>query len=187
MKKKNVLLQLFISTLYLSAFTFGGGYVIITLMKKKFVDEFHWIDEDEMLDLVAIAQSAPGAIAVNGAIVIGYKLKGVKGLIVSVLGTIIPPFTILSIVSIFYSLFKDNIWVNAMLSGMQAGVGAVIAMVVYEMACGILKEKSVLLNMIMVGAFIASYILNINIIIIIATCAFIGVVETFIRKEMKSA
>ena len=57
--------KIFISTLYLSAFTFGGGYVIVTLMKKKFVDEYHWIEEDEMLDLVAIAQSSPGAIAVN--------------------------------------------------------------------------------------------------------------------------
>ena len=75
--KKEVLFKLFISTLYLSAFTFGGGYVIVTLMKKKFVDELQWIEEDEMLDLVAIAQSAPGAIAVNGAIVVGYKLAGI--------------------------------------------------------------------------------------------------------------
>ena len=58
--KKNVLAKLFLSTLYLSAFTFGGGYVIVTLLKKKFVDEYHWIEENEMLDLVAIAQSAPG-------------------------------------------------------------------------------------------------------------------------------
>ena len=65
--KKNVLRKLFLSTLYLSAFTFGGGYVIVTLMKKKFVDQYHWIEEDEMLDLVAIAQSAPGPIAVNGS------------------------------------------------------------------------------------------------------------------------
>ena len=64
--KAKVLWKLFISTLYLSAFTFGGGYVIVTLMKKKFVDDLHWIDEKEMLDLVAIAQSSPGAIAVNG-------------------------------------------------------------------------------------------------------------------------
>ena len=74
--KKQLLIKLFISTLYLSAFTFGGGYVIITLMKDKFVDQYHWIDEQEMLDLVAIAQSAPGPIAVNGAIVVGYKLAG---------------------------------------------------------------------------------------------------------------
>ena len=70
---KNKLVKLFFSTLYLSAFTFGGGYVIVSLMRKKFVDNYHWIDEDEMLDLVAIAQSAPGPIAVNGAIVVGYK------------------------------------------------------------------------------------------------------------------
>lgn len=76
-KKRDVLLKIFVSTLYLSAFTFGGGYVIVTLMKKKFVDEYRWIEEDEMLDLTAIAQSAPGAIAVNGAIVIGYKLAAV--------------------------------------------------------------------------------------------------------------
>lgn len=77
--KAKVLWKLFISTLYLSAFTFGGGYVIVTLMKKKFVDDLHWIDEKEMLDLVAIAQSSPGAIAVNGAIVVGYKLAGIAG------------------------------------------------------------------------------------------------------------
>ena len=67
--KKKMLFHLFISTLYLSTFTFGGGYVIVSLLKKKFVDEYHWIENDEMLDLVAIAQSAPGAIAVNGAII----------------------------------------------------------------------------------------------------------------------
>ena len=74
-QQKKVLWKIFISTLYLSAFTFGGGYVIVSLMKKKFVDELHWIEEKEMLDLVAIAQSSPGAIAINGAIVVGYKLR----------------------------------------------------------------------------------------------------------------
>lgn len=81
----SLLAKLFISTLYLSAFTFGGGYVIVTLMKKKFVDEYHWIDEQEMLDLVAIAQSSPGAIAVNGAIVVGYKLAGRAGVLLSLI------------------------------------------------------------------------------------------------------
>ena len=79
MKKKNLLWKLFVSTFYISVFTFGGGYVIVSLMKKKFVDEYHWIEEEEMLDLIAIAQSSPGAIAVNGAIVVGYKLAGMIG------------------------------------------------------------------------------------------------------------
>ena len=78
-KKSKTLLKIFITTLYLSAFTFGGGYVIVSLMKKKFVDENHWIEQDEMLDLVAIAQSSPGPIAINGAIAVGYKLCGTGG------------------------------------------------------------------------------------------------------------
>ena len=96
MNNKKKYFKIFLSTLYLSAFTFGGGYVIITLLKQKFVDELHWIDNDEMLDLVAIAQSSPGAIAVNGAIVVGYKLAGIPGVLVSVLGAVLPPFIILS-------------------------------------------------------------------------------------------
>ena len=139
--KSKVLQKLFLSTLYLSAFTFGGGYVIVTLMKKKFVDEYHWIEENEMLDLVAIAQSSPGPIAVNGAIVVGYKLAGMIGVLVSIIGTIIPPFLIISVISVCYQAFRDNFFVSQMLEGMQAGVGAVIASVTYEMGAGVVKEK----------------------------------------------
>ena len=101
--------KLFFSMVYLSTFTFGGGYVIVTLMQKKFVDEYHWINRDEMLDLVAIAQSAPGAIAVNGAIVVGYKIAGILGIIVSVIATILPPFIIISVVSLFYFLSQRGL------------------------------------------------------------------------------
>ena len=90
-KQDKKLWKIFWSTFYLSAFTFGGGYVIVSLMKKKFVDEYHWIEEEEMLDLVAIAQSAPGAIAVNGAIVIGYKLAGIAGILTAIAETVILP------------------------------------------------------------------------------------------------
>ena len=99
--KGYVLRKLFFACLYLSTFTFGGGYVIVTLLKEKFVDHYHWIEEDEMLDLVAIAQSSPGAIAVNGAIIVGYKLAGIPGMLVSVIGAIIPPMVILSVISVF--------------------------------------------------------------------------------------
>ena len=112
--KKQLLKKLFFSTLYLSTFTFGGGYVIVSLMKTKFVDELHWIDESEMLDLIAIAQSSPGAVAVNGAIVVGYKLSGIPGVICSILGAIIPPFFIISIISGFYTLFQKNEAVQAL-------------------------------------------------------------------------
>ena len=153
MNRKHVLWKLFVSTLYLSAFTFGGGYVIVTLMKEKFVDELHWMEEDEMLDLIAIAQSAPGAIAVNGAIVVGYKLAGLLGALVAIVATIIPPFVIITVISYFYELFRDNFIVSKLLAGMQAGVGAVIASVVWDMGGGILKQKSAVSDFIMLAAF----------------------------------
>lgn len=181
--KKKILLKLFLSTLYLSTFTFGGGYVIITLMKKKFVDDYHWIDDNEMLDLVAIAQSAPGPIAVNGAIVVGYKLAGVPGLLLAIMGTIIPPFVILSVISLFYEAFKSNIWVSLMLSGMQAGVGAVIASVVYDMGKGVVKEKNAVSILIMLAAFIAVYAVGISVIYVILACGLLGAVRTMVSER----
>ena len=176
--KKKLLIRLFLSTLTLSAFTFGGGYVIITLMKRKFVDDYHWIDEAEMLDLVAIAQSAPGPIAVNGAIVIGYKVAGAAGLLVSVLGTVLPPFFILSAISACYAVFRSNEIVGMVLSGMQAGVGAVIASVVYDMGKGVVKEKDIFNDIIMAAAFVLTCFLNVNVIIVILSCGVIGVLRT---------
>lgn len=100
--------KLFLSSFLISAVTFGGGYVIVTFFKKKYVDEYKWIDEKEMLDLIAIAQASPGAIAVNGAIITGYKICGVLGAAVAVLATILPPFIIIAAVSAAYNAFKDN-------------------------------------------------------------------------------
>ena len=90
-KKSKVLRKLFFSTLYLSTFTFGGGYVIVTLMKNKFVDELHWIDEEEMMDLVAISQSSPGPLAINASILVGYRMAGVVGALITILATALPP------------------------------------------------------------------------------------------------
>lgn len=183
--KKQVLGKLFLSTLYLSAFTFGGGYVIVTLMKQKFVDELHWIEEDEMLDLVAIAQSAPGAIAVNGAIVVGYKLAGIVGALVAILATIIPPFLIISLISYFYEIFRDNFIVSKLLAGMQAGVGAVIASVVWDMGGGVVKQKSAASIVIMLAAFVAACVFRMNVVYIILTCIAIGVIRTLIAGRRK--
>lgn len=180
---KRLLWKLFAATLYLSAFTFGGGYVIVTLMKKKFVDEYHWIEENEMLDLVAIAQSSPGAIAVNGAIVVGYKLAGIPGTLVAILGTILPPFVIIIVISVCYNAFRNNYYVAQMLSGMQAGVGAVIASVTYDMGAPMVKEKESMSLFIMAGAFIAACVLEINVIYIVITCGLLGVIQTVLAKR----
>lgn len=177
-RKTSLWFRLFWATFSLSAFTFGGGYVIITLMKKKFVNEYHWIEEDEMLDLVAIAQSAPGAIAVNGAIVVGYKLAGIAGVILCVAAAILPPFLIISLISLFYDAFRQNQIVAWMLSGMQSGVAAVIVSVVYEMIGSLMqKEKRTESTLILIVAFAANAWLKINVIYIILACIGIGLVK----------
>ncbi len=174
--------KLFFSTLYLSAFTFGGGYVIVSLLKKKFVDELHWVEEEEMLDLVAIAQSSPGAIAVNGAIVIGYRLAGIPGVLVAVLGAVLPPFVILTVISLFYRAFQASFVVQAMLSGMKSGVSAVILSVVYDMMAGVVKEKDPLLWLVLLGSFLANYILGVNVVYIILCVILLGLVQTLWRE-----
>ena len=114
--------KLFSSVFMLSACTFGGGYVIVPLMRKKFVEDLHWIEEGEMMDLVAIAQSSPGAIAVNASISIGYRCAGILGAIVAVIGTVLPPLVILTVISYCYEAFIQIRWIQLMLFGMQAGV-----------------------------------------------------------------
>ena len=185
-KKQKILRKLFLSTLYLSAFTFGGGYVIVTLMKDKFVDKYHWIEENEMLDLIAIAQSAPGAIAVNGAIVVGYKLAGIVGVLTAILGTVLPPFLIISVISVFYQMFCDNFIISQLLDGMQAGVGAVIASVVWDMGSEIVKKKSVPSIVIMIAAFLAACVLKISIIYIILGCILIGIARTLLAGRNRA-
>ena len=184
-EKRKMLEKLFWSTMYLSAFTFGGGYVIVTLMKDKFVDKYYWIEENEMLDLIAIAQSAPGAIAVNGAIVVGYKLAGIAGVLTAIFGTVLPPFLIISVISVFYQMFRDNFVIRQLLDGMQAGVGAVIASVVWDMAVGITKKKEWTSIVIMAAAFIASYVMGIPVVYIVLICITMGVFRTIPAERRK--
>ena len=187
MKKAHVLFRIFISTLYLSALTFGGGYVIVTQKKKKFVDQYHWIRQEEMLDLIAIAQSSPGAIAVNGAIVVGYKLAGLTGALTAILATVIPPFLIIWVIALFYDAFRSNRIISLLLEGMQSGVAAVIAAVVYEMAAGIVTGKDACSILILAGSFTASCVFGLNAAYIAAACVLLGVFRTLAGRREKKA
>ena len=185
--RASVLWQLFASMLYISAFTFGGGFVIITFMKRKFVDEKHWIDEQEMLDLTALAQSCPGAIAVNAAILVGWRVGGWLGMAAAVLGTIIPPMVILSAISFFYAAFAANPYVALVLRGMQAGVAAVILDVVCSLGVKVVKGRSWVDIAILVAAFAATFFFKVNVIYIIVAAALIGVVRILWMKRKEAA
>ena len=185
---KKTLIKLFLSTFQLSACTFGGGFVIIPLMRKKFVEELHWIEEQEMMDLTAIAQSSPGAIAVNASILVGYHVAGLVGALITVLGTVLPPLIIISVISFFYTAFRDNTIVNMTMTGMLAGVAAVICDVVITMGKGIFQKKRILPIAVLSVSFIAIRFWEINIILIILICAVIGAVDTLYmeRKERRA-
>lgn len=175
---KNIYKKLFFTVFKISACTFGGGFVIIPLMRRKFVEELGWIEEQEMMDLTAIAQSSPGAIAVNASILIGYHVAGFTGAMITVLGTVLPPLTIISLISLFYQAFRDNIIVNMAMAGMLAGVAAVICDVVINMIKNIMKQKRILPLLMLAGAFTATYFFKVNIFVIILVCGIIGAVDT---------
>lgn len=174
---------LFTSLLYISAFTFGGGFVIVTFMKRRFVDKLGWLDEQEMLDMTALAQSSPGPIALNAAIQVGWRVGGAVGMVIATIATILPPMIILTVVSIFYSAFANNEYAALVLKGMQAGVAAVIADVVCDLGGKVLKTKSWIHIVLMLAAFIATYFLNINVIFVILASALIGVILSLIDRR----
>ena len=180
---KQKLRALFFSTLYISAFTFGGGFVIVTFMKRKFVDQLHWITEAEMLDMAALAQSSPGAIAVNAAILVGWRVAGLPGMVVAVVGTIIPPMVSLSIISLFYAAFATNPYVALVLKGMQAGVAAVILDVVCGLGGAVVKTKSAVYIALMAAAFVANFFFDVNVILIILVAAAFGVVRALFQQR----
>lgn len=182
-RKRRLLAQLFLSTLYISAFTFGGGFVIITFMKRKFVDEMHWIDEEEMLDLVALAQSSPGAIAVNAAMLVGKRIAGMPGMLVALLGTILPPMVIIAGISFVYAAFAANPYVSVALKGMQAGVAAIIADVVFDLGGNVARQHSLRQLAIMIGSFIAAAFLDVNVAVIILAAAAIGVMTEIMHRR----
>lgn len=175
--------KLFASTFKLSACTFGGGFVIIPLMRKKFVEELDWIKEEEMMDLTAIAQSSPGAIAVNASILIGYHVAGIPGALLTILGTVLPPLAIISVISLFYQAFRNNQIVTMAMAGMLCGVAAVIFDVVVNMIRSIVSQKRILPLLVMAVAFTAVRFFSVNIILIIFVCGVIGAIDTYRREK----
>lgn len=189
MEKKKIdfklLRQLFMTVFTLSACTFGGGFVIVSLMKKKVVEERKWLEEDEMLDITAIAQSSPGPIPVNAAVILGYRLHGVVGSLVAVFGTILPPMVLLSLIAVFYEQFRSNAVVATALTVMRAGVAAVICDVVISLAKNIVSSKSILYIALMLVTFVMGFFLNISAMIIILCCLVTGFICVFIDLVKK--
>ena len=186
-KNKGRLWTLFKTCFIISACTFGGGMVIISLLQKKFVEELGWIDQDEVMDLTAIAQSCPGVMAVNTSIMIGYRICGPLGAVITAVGTVLPPMIILSVISLFYTQFRSNPVVSVVLRGMQAGVAAVMLNVSVTMTQSVVTGASRLTWIMLIAAAVAVLVFDADIILVLLVCGVIGGIHTWISiKQIKA-
>ena len=187
LQKKNLeqLWILFKSMFLLSACSFGGGFVIVSLMKKKFVEDLKWLEEDEMLDITAITQSSPGPLPVNASVIIGYRMQGILGSLAAVLGTILPPMFVISLICVFYTEFRQNLYIAAALQVMRAGVAAVILDVTWNLAKNVWNSHSVFYTSLMVLSFCGAYFFGVSAMIIILICLVIGITEAVLTSYKK--
>jgi len=165
---------LFSSMFVLSAFTFGGGYVIVSLMRKKFSERLKLIDEKEIFDLVALGQTAPGAIAVNSAVLVGFKILGVPGALVCGLGITLPPLIIITAIFLFYSVIRDHPAARAIMTGMGAGVAAIILDAAFNYQKQIFENKDIVPILIIPAALALTFIFKVNVVILLLGGALIG-------------
>lgn len=179
MRKKRVELYfwLFGMNLFISAFTFGGGYVVVPMIRKYFVERKELFGEEELMDMAAVAQSSPGAIAINLSALAGYRAGGMAGLWISGAAAVLPPLLILSVVSRWYTIFAANTLIAATLKGMQAGAAALIVDLVVDMTAMIIKERSLFFTMMIPLCFLASYLFHIQVLMILFLCCALCVIR----------
>lgn len=130
----NIYIESFSIFFKIGAFTIGGGYAMVPLIENEIVTKRQWISREEFVDLLAISQSVPGILAVNISIFIGYKLRGIRGSIVNVLGTVLPSFIIILAIALFFHTFKDNATIERIFKGIRPAVVALIAAPTFSMA-----------------------------------------------------
>ena len=174
--------ELFKSTFLISAFTVGGGFIIIPLLKAKYVDEYGWMDDKETLDLVAIAQSMPGVVAVNASIILGYHMAGIRGTLTALLATTLPPLITLSAICYCYDLFASNPYIKLLLKGMQCGATALIVNVGIDLLKKQCKKRLLLPIAIVIATFICNLFLDVNIMLLVLIDGIIGLIFMRARK-----
>ena len=168
--------QLFWETLRISTFTIGGGFIIVAFLQERFVEELHWLTEDEMLNLVSIAQSSPGPVAINTSVLVGYKLAGLKGTFFSVLGTTLPPLVIITVIAYCYKWIADSQALQAFFYGARYAEAALILNVTVTMVTTVFKSsKYVGLAMGILASSIMLAVSN-SVIYLVAVFALVGLI-----------
>ncbi len=179
-KLKNSLI-LFLTFLKIGAFTFGGGYAMIPIIEKEVCEKRKWITEEDILDIIAIAESTPGPIAINSATFIGYKIGGVFGSFCATFGVVLPSFVIISIISLVLRQFSDSLIVQYAFNGIRAGV---LALLIKALVSMYKKCPKGLLSYILMGAsFLLAAFTDVNVIFVIIGCGVAGLINSLIMKR----
>lgn len=182
-KKGRLCLWLFGIHMFISAFTFGGGYVVVPMVRKYFVLRRKLFGEEELMEMAAVSQSVPGAIAVNLAAVTGYRTAGILGALTSAAASVLPPFLIMTVIARSYEAFIANQAMAAVLKGMQAGAAVLIAETAADMCRMAGKERSLLFDLMIPGIFAACFIGKWNAALVLALCAGLCMVRAWLRRE----
>lgn len=164
--------QLFLTFLKIGAFTFGGGYAMIPLVQRETVEKYGWITDDDLLDIVAIAESTPGPIAVNSATFVGYRVGGTAGALLASLGVILPSFTVILLVSFLLRRFGELRAVRYAFFGIRAGV---LALILHSL-CKMLRDsrRDVFSLVVTALSFVAVAVFDVNALIVIPAAAVLG-------------
>ena len=175
---------LFLTFFKIGAFTFGGGYAMIPLIQKEVVDNHKWVTADDILEVIAIAESTPGPIAVNAATFVGYKFGGFWGAFCATLGVVMPSFMVIALLSSVISHFQDYKVVQYAFYGIRAGVLALIvkAMINMYRKC----PKSPVAYFIFAFSFVMVALLNMKVIYVLIACALIGLAASFVVKRREA-
>ena len=178
------LLSIFSVFFRIGAFTFGGGYAMIPLIQKETVEKKKWITDDDILEIIAIAESTPGPIAINSATFVGYRVAGVLGALCGTVGVVLPSFVIILILSYVLREFQEIPVVQYAFTGIRAGVMALILKALWNMYKK--APKGVIPYCIMAGAFVLSAILDLNVRYVIIACALTGLISSLIMARRVS-
>ena len=177
--------QLFYTYLKIGTFTLGGGYAMLPLIQREVVDRKHWIDEEEFLNMIALAQAAPGLIAVNSAIFIGWRVGGWRGVCGAVLGAVLPSFLIILMIAIVFRDWKEQPAVEAIFKGIRPAVVALIAAPLFKLAKN--AKISWITALIPITAALLIWLLHVNPVwIILATIVLTLSVVAIVNKTNSS-
>lgn len=175
------LFQIFLSFFRIGAFTFGGGYAMIPLIQHEAVEKRKWVTDEDILDIVAIAESTPGPIAINSATFVGYRAAGVLGSVCATLGVVLPSFVLILLLSFVLAQFQQVQAVQYAFIGIRAGVLALLVKALWTMYTK--SPKGWVAYVVMGAALILTAVLSINVIFVIIGCAVFGIVTSAIMER----